>query len=439
MIWFIMNWFTGYGVDEITARNLSTGILVIFIALLSISANFMTKKVVLRVLSLVINNNKFTWDTVMLDRKVFHRLSHIVPAIIIYSFASAFSDQMTIIIERFSFAYIVVIGISVVDALLNSVEDIYRNYELSRNKPIKGYLQVTKIFVYIIGGIVIIASIIGQSPLYILSGIGALTAVILLVFKDSLLGLVAGIQLSSNDMIRLGDWIEMPKYGANGDVIDISLNTVKVENSDKTITTIPTYALVSDSFKNWRGMTESGGRRINRSIYIDITSIDFCTEEMLEEFEKIDCLTDYIRNKRHEIVSYNSENNGDTLNPVNGKRLTNIGTFRAYIQSYLKNNPKIHKEMVQLVRQLPPGEYGLPLNIYAFTNDTEWANYENIQSDIFDHLLAVVPQFGLRVFQKPTGYDSRLSLSYKRNNRLEPSLIAQVPSRIDKLEYNGED
>ena len=405
MIGFIMNWFTGYGVYESTARYLSTGILVIFIALLSIFANFITTKVVLRVISLLINSNKFKWDTVLLEREVFHRLSHIVPAIIIYSFASAFTEQMTIIIQRFSSAYIVLIGMSVVDALLNSVDDIYRNYELSRNKPIKGYLQVTKISVYIIGGIVVIATIIGQSPLFLLSGIGALTAVILLVFKDSLLGLVAGIQLSSNDMIRLGDWIEMPKYGANGDVIDISLNTVKVKNSDKTITTIPTYALVSDSFKNWRGMNESGGRRINRSVYIDITSITFCTDEMLEEFEKIDCLTDYIRNKRHEIIHYNLENNIDTSYSVNSRRLTNIGIFRAYIQSYLKNHPKIHKDLVQLVRQLPPGEYGLPLNIYVFTNDTEWANYENIQSDIFDHLLAVVPQFGLRVFQKPTGYD----------------------------------
>ena len=416
MIKFIMNWFTGYGVDESTARYLSTGILVIFLALLSIFANFVTNKVVLRALSLLINNNnnKFKWDTVMFKRKVFHRLSHIVPAIIIYSFSIAFSEQMTIIIQRFSLAYIVLVGISVVDALLNSVDDIYRNYELSRDKPIKVYLQVTKISVYIIGGIVIIATIIGQSPLFLLSGIGALTAVILLVFKDSLLGLVAGIQLSSNDMIRLGDWIEMPNYGANGDVIDISLNTVKVENSDKTITTIPTYALVSDSFKNWRGMIQSGGRRINRSLYIDITSIAFCTDEMLEELEKIHYLTDYIRNKKNEIALYNLENNIDTSDSINGRRLTNIGTFRAYIQSYLRNHPKIHKEMVQLVRQLPPGEYGLPLDIYVFTNDTEWANYENIQSDIFDYLLAVVPQFGLRVFQKPTGYDIRLSLNDQR-------------------------
>ncbi|EGW37144.1 mechanosensitive ion channel domain-containing protein [Desulfosporosinus sp. OT] len=410
MIGFITNWFTGYGVDERAVSYLSTGIFVIFIALLSIVAYFLTKKVVLRVLTHLIHSNKFAWDNVMLDRKVFHKLSHLVPAIIIYAFAPAFPKQAAIIIQRFSTVYIALVGIFVLDALLNSVDDIYRTYEVSKNKPIKGYLQVVKIFVYILGGIIIIATIIGQSPLLLLSGIGALTAVLLLVFKDSLLGLVAGIQLSSNDMIRLGDWIEMPKYGANGDVIDISLNTVKVENFDNTITTIPTYALVSDSFKNWRGMTQSGGRRIERCVYIDTTSIAFCTAEMVEEFEKIHYLADYIKGKKDEIALYNLEIDIDESHSVNARRLTNIGTFRAYIKFYLKNHPKIHQEMIQMVRQLPSGENGLPLEIYAFTNDTEWVNYETIQSDIFDHIIAVVPEFGLRVFQKPTGYDIRVSL-----------------------------
>ncbi|HZK54192.1 MAG TPA: mechanosensitive ion channel family protein [Desulfosporosinus sp.] len=408
MITFMTNWFTAYGVDGITAGYLATGVLVIFIALLSIAGNLITRKVILRLLSHFIHHNKrYKWDNVMLERKVFHKLSQIVPAIIIYLFASAYS---LMVIERFSQAVIVLVGISVIDALFNSVDDIYRAYEVSKNKPIKGYLQVGKIFTYILGGIVIVATIIGQSPLLLLSGIGALTAVLLLVFKDSLLGLVAGIQLSANDMICLGDWIEMPKYGADGDVIDISLNTVKVENFNKTITTIPTYALVSDSFINWRGMTQSGGRRINRSIFIDTASITFCTDEMLEEFNKIHYLTDYLRNKRHEIDLYNLKNKIDTSHSINGRRLTNIGIFRAYIEIYLRKHPKIHQEMLQMVRQLPPGEFGLPLDVYAFTNETEWINYENIQSDIFDHLLAVVPQFGLRIFQKPTGYDIKLGL-----------------------------
>ena len=410
MIEFIMNWFIANGFGLSIAKYLSTIILVIFIVLLSVLANFITRKVVLTVLSHFINKTKFKWDNIMLERNVFHKLSHIVPAIIIYFFAIAFTDQMSIIIQRLSTAYIVLVGISTVDALLNSVDDIYKTYEVAKNKPIKGYLQVTKIFLYIMGGIVIIATIIGQSPLLILSGFGALTAVLLLVFKDSLLGLVAGIQLSSNDMVRLGDWIEMSKYGANGDVIDISLVTVKVENFDKTITTIPTYALVSDSFINWRGMTQSGGRRIARSVYIDTTSIAFCTDEMLEELEKIHYLSDYIRNKKREITLYNLENDIDNSHLLNGRHLTNIGTFRAYIQNYLQNHPKIHKDRVQMVRQLPSGEHGLPLEIYVFTTDIVWTNYETIQADIFDHIFSIVPQFGLRIFQQPTGYDIRQAL-----------------------------
>jgi len=404
----------GFGINETTSGYLCTGILVIFITLLSIFGYFISKHVVLRTLSHFIKNTQCKWDNVLLERRVFHKLSHIVPAIIIYSFATALSEQMSII-RKFSLVYIFLVVIFLVDALLNSMDDIYRTYEVSKNKPIKGYLQVAKISAYIIGGVVIIATIIEQSPLLLLSGIGALTAVFLLVFKDSLLGLVAGIQLSSNDMIRLGDWIEMSKYGANGNVIDISLNTVKIKNFDKTITTIPTYALVSDSFKNWRGMKQSGGRRIRRSVYIDITSIAFCTDEMLDEFEKIHYLSDYIRDKKAEIALYNLENKVDTLHAINVRRLTNIGIFRAYIQIYLRNHPKIHKEMIQMVRQLPLGEHGLGLEIYVFTNDTAWTNYESIQSDIFDHILAVVPEFGLRVFQKVTGYDIRLSLNDQRD------------------------
>ncbi|AET67142.1 small-conductance mechanosensitive channel [Desulfosporosinus orientis DSM 765] len=406
MVQLMTNWFQNYGVNVIAARYIAVGILLVFIALLSVVAYFISRKIVLRFLSLVIKNNKLQWDDVMLERKVFHKLCNIVPAIIFYVFSTAFPGQMAVIIENLSSAYIILAGVLVLDALLNSVDDIYRTYEIAKHKPIKGYLQVAKIIIYIIGGILIIAAVIGQSSLWrLLSGIGALTAVLLLVFKDSLLGLVAGIQLSSNDMIRIGDWIEMSKYGANGDVIDISLNTVKVENFDKTITTIPTYALVSDSFINWRGMEQSGGRRINRSIYIDATSVTFCTDEMLDKFEKIHYLSDYIKQKKAEIALYNQEHNIDSTQSVNGRRLTNLGTFRAYIQCYLKNHPQIHKRMIQMVRQLPPGESGIPLDIYVFTNQTEWAIYESIQSDIFDHLFAVVPEFGLRVFQKPTGYD----------------------------------
>ena len=412
MLEYITNILVDYRFAPETAGYISTFILIFFILILSLLANIITKKIVLKVICHYITNNRFKWDNIMLKRKVFHRLSHIVPAIIIYSFASAFSSYQELI-HRIVLAYILLIGIFTADAFLNAVDDIYRCFDVSKIKPIKSYIQVIKIVIYVIGLILIIANMLGQSPVILLSGIGALTAVFMLVFKDSLLGLVAGIQLASNDMVRLGDWIEMPKFGADGDVIDISLNTVKVENFDRTITTIPTYALISDSFKNWRGMQDSGGRRIKRSIYIDTSSIKFCTDEMIEKYKKIHYISEYIENKLTQISQYNQTHSIDPSLVVNGRRLTNIGTFRAYITNYIKNHPNIHSGMIQMVRQLAPEEHGLPLQIYVFTNDTIWINYENIQSDIFDHILSVVPHFDLRMFQEPTGYDMRTGLSNK--------------------------
>lgn len=401
---YITGQLQGFGLDETTTGYLATALMILFIAALSIIANFVAKKIVLRVLTHIIKNNRITWDNIILEKKVFQRLSHIVPALIIYAFASVFPDYQALI-EKAAVTYIMVVSILVVDSFLNAVNDIYSTFEISKVRPIKGYIQVVKIFIYIIGAIVIIANLIGESPLILLSGIGALSAVFMLVFKDSLLGLVAGIQLSTNDMVRVGDWIEMPKYGADGDVIEISLNTVKVENFDKTITTIPSYALISDSFKNWRGMQTAGGRRIKRAVYIDTTSITFCSEEMLEKFKTIHYLTEYIESKQKEIAEYNKAKQIDTSNPVNGRNLTNVGVFRIYLTNYLKNHPGIHHGMTMMVRQLAPGKYGLPLEIYAFTNDTRWPVYEGIQADIFDHLFAVAPEFGLRLFQNPTGHD----------------------------------
>jgi miniconductance mechanosensitive channel len=254
-------------------------------------------------------------------------------------------------------------------------------------------------------GIFIVSILTDQSPWGILSVLGGFTVVLMLVFKDTILGFVASIQLSGHDMVRVGDWIEMPKYGADGDVIDVTIHTVKVRNWDKTITTIPTYGLVSDAFKNWRGMSESGGRRIKRSMHIDMSSIKFCTDEMLEHFEKFELLKEYLQQKKEELSTYNKEHNVDGSQLINGRRQTNIGVFRAYIVAYLKNNPKIHQAMTFLVRHLEPTPDGLPIQIYVFSNDQAWANYEAIQADIFDHLLAAAPEFDLRVFQNPTGYD----------------------------------
>lgn len=250
--------------------------------------------------------------------------------------------------------------------------------------------------------IFIIALLTGESPWELLAGLGALTAVLLLIFRDTILSFVASLQIASNDLVHVGDWIEMPKYGADGDVIDIALHTIKVQNWDKTITVIPTYKLIEESFKNWRGMTAAGGRRIKRAIHIDLNTIEFCTDEMLDRFEKIRLIADYIQNKRTEIS--NDPKNKENEN-INKRRLTNIGTFRIYIEKYIQSHPKIHKDLTCMVRQLAPTAQGLPLEIYMFTNDTAWVNYEAIQSDIFDHILAIISEFGLRVYQQPAGHD----------------------------------
>lgn len=401
---FIKQQLDGFGISEHTALYLSNLIMIAFIAMVSIVVNFITKKIVLKTIIHIVNNNRYTWDNIIVEKKVFHKLSHLMPAIIIYYSASIFPLYQAVI-EKLALTYMIIVMIMVFDALLNAIDAIYRSFEISKIRPIKGYIQVGKIILYIIGGIVVISNLIGQNPVIILSGLGALSAVFMLIFKDSILGLVAGVQLSSNDMVRVGDWIEMPKYNADGDVIDITLNTVKVMNFDKTITMIPSYALISDSFRNWRGMQVAGGRRIKRSFYIDTSSISFCTEEMIEEFLKIHYLTDYVTTKLNEINAYNMEHQINTESKVNGRQLTNVGVFREYIHQYLRNHPKIHKDMTLIVRQLAPGDNGLPLEVYAFSNDTTWAVYEAIQADIFDHIFAVMPTFRLRAFQNPTGHD----------------------------------
>ncbi|WP_432806359.1 mechanosensitive ion channel family protein [Lederbergia citrisecunda] len=402
-----------YGMDAHIADYVAVIIQILIIALLCIVANFITKKIFIRIINHYVKKTNFKWGNIILERKIFRKLSHIVPALIIYYFSSTFPSHQHWIVKG-AITYIIIVVLTIIDSFLNAIDDIYRTYEISKIKPIKGYIQVVKIIVFIIGGIIIIAALMGESPVILLSGIGALSAVFMLIFKDSLLGLVAGIQLTANDMVRVGDWIEMPKYGADGDIIEISLNTVKVQNFDKTITTVPSYALISDSFKNWRAMQTSGGRRIKRPIFIDTNSITFCTEDMIEKFKNIHYLRDYIISKEREIEEYNTNHEINRNNKVNGRGMTNIGVFRAYITNYLKNHPGINQEMSQMVRQLEPTEHGLPLEVYAFSNDVRWVVYESVQSNIFDHLFAVAPEFGLRIFQNPTGYDFRNVLEENR-------------------------
>ena len=406
MIEFIKNLLATQGLSEEMTLSISNAVMAVIILLISTLIYLIAKKVLLRVLGTIITKSKTKLGDALLRNKVFERIIYIIPAFIIHASAPVFPAYQ-VWIQRIAFCYMVFVFLLALNKLFDAIDDIYRSYEVSRARPIKGYLQVLKIASYIIGIIVIIAVLIDRPPLLLLGGLGAATAVLLLIFQNSILGLVASIQLASNNMVQIGDWIEMPKYGADGDVLEISLHTVKVQNWDKTITTIPTHALIADSFKNWKGMQEAGGRRIKRSIHIDTTSIRFCDEEMLERYSKIQYIKQYIEGKLEEIKAHNDMHGIDSTNIVNGRHLTNIGTFRAYIGHYLKNHPQIHKGMLQIVRQLEPTENGLPIEIYAFTNNTAWAVYEATQADIFDHILAVVPEFDLRIFQNPSGHDFR--------------------------------
>ncbi len=376
------------------------------IIILAFAANYVTKRFLLRGISIFVKRTKTSWDDALLRRNFFTRLSHLAPALVFYISASLF-PPIKDTIQQLSLVYMILAGLFAFNGFLNAVVDIYNTFDIARQKPIKGYTQIVMIIIWIFGGVFALATMLNRSPWPLLSSLGAMTAILLLIFKDSILGLMASVQLSANDMVRIGDWIEMPKYNADGDVIDVSLHTVKVQNWDKTITTIPAYALIDDSFKNWRGMSESGGRRIKRAINIDMTSVRFCTPEMLDRYEKFQLLADYIRSKRKEITEYNARHNIDTCELINGRNLTNIGTFRYYLVAYLRHNPKIHNDMTFLVRQLPPGEHGLPIEVYVFSNDQAWANYEAIQSGIFDHILAVLSAFDLCVFQQPSGSDVR--------------------------------
>jgi len=383
----------------IILQSIIAGLLVIIIAWI---ANLVAKKILVSIITKLVRKTKTHWDDILLERKVFNKIAHFAPAAIIYFSAGMIDHEgLNNFLQNGAYVYMVVLAIMLIDTFLNAGNDIYNTMPVSKTRPIKGFLQIVKIFFYAMGIISILALFINKDPLKIIAGMGAFAAVILLIFKDTILGFVASIQLSANKMVNIGDWISMPSKGTDGTVIDISLNTVKVQNWDKTISTIPTYALVSESFSNWKGMEESGGRRIKRHLNLDVKSIHFLSDDEIEKFEKIHLLKDYLIEKKSEIRSNNPK--GEI--PVNQKRLTNIGTFRKYVEAYLYSNPKIHNNMTFLVRQLQPTEKGLPLEIYVFSNDQEWANYEAIQADIFDHILAIVPEFNLRVFQNPTGDD----------------------------------
>lgn len=408
-------WLVDQGLNEELSIILSDYVWLIGVALLAWIAYYFVKKVLYNFLQRLVKRSSNQIDDILLEQKLFRRVSYYAPALVIYKIAPWVISGyvgMAFFITRVMEAYMLMVTILVIESFFNSIHHVYSTTEMSKSRPIKGFIQVAKIFVYAIGFIILLSWLLGQKPLALLGGLGALSAVLMLVFKDSILGFVAGIQLSANQMVQIGDWISMPKYDVDGSVIDISLTTVKIQNWDNTISMVPTYNLISDSVKNYRGMQESGARRIARSINLNMNSVKFCTPEMLERFERIHYIEDYVRRKEDELNSYNSTNNIDSSIVVNGRRQTNIGVFRVYVSEYIKNHPRIRKDLTILVRQMPLSELGLPIQIYCFTDTTVWIEYEQIQSDIFDHLLAILPYFDLQVFQNASGSDfNKLSQS----------------------------
>lgn len=406
----IEKWFVLIGLSEDLAVFFNTIIIISIIILLAYLANFITRRLLLVYIRRWIRKSKTTWDDILLEHNLLNRLANYAPALVIYhTIPSALENYPGAVgpIQAMISIVMILLAVLVIDAVINVLHGIYKRFPISADISIRGYVQVAKIIVYFIGIILVLSVILGESPMVFLTGLGALAAVLMLVFKDTILGFVASIQLSANDMVRIGDWIEMPSHNADGPVIEISLNTVKVRNWDQTITTVPTYALVANSFYNWRGMSESGGRRIKRSINIDMKSIRFCTPEMLDKFSKIRVLKSYIKEKEEELRQHNEMYGIDESVMVNKRRQTNIGVFRKYIEFYLGNHPRIKHEMIFMVRQLQPTSAGLPIEVYGFSREQAWVVYEGVQADIFDHILSVVPEFGLRVFQNPTGDDFR--------------------------------
>ena len=387
-----------------TLLNITTNhyLLAVVVLVVSYLMYLVADRIILVSLKKLFKHTTTHVDDIFVDQGAFHRLAYFVPLLVIYLSADLFPEYSDHI-RRFLTALLVVVLILVINAVLNAVNVIYRKSKFAQVLNIKSYLQISKLLLNILGSIIVFAIVIDKSPIYLLSGIGALTAVLLLIFKDTILSFVASIQIHSNELFKVGDWLEVPQFGADGDVIDIALHTVKIQNWDKTISIIPSHKLIESSFKNWRGMSESGGRRIKRSIYIDQTSIRFCDEQMIEKFKSFKLLAPYLEAKLAEIDAANADKNINMQALVNGRRLTNIGTFRAYIEAYLKNHPMIHQNLTFLVRQLAPSEKGIAIEIYVFTNITDWIAYEAIQADIFDHLLAVLTEFELQVFQNPTG------------------------------------
>ncbi len=400
------------GVDSIWADKLDNWVVLTLIVVIALLANVVCHRIILRAVSKLVKRTKATWDDIVFDDKVMVHVSRMVAPILIYvaipiAFPGHTDSVWLDILHRACLVYIIVVSLRFVSVFLAAVYHVFSEKDQYRDRPLKGLLQTAQVAVFLIGAILVLSIIIKKDLSALLAGLGASAAVLMLVFRDSIMGVVSGIQLTANNMLKVGDWIIMPKYDANGTVIEVTLNTVKVRNWDNSITTIPPYLLISDSFQNWQAMRESGGRRVMRSINIDMTTVRFCTAEMMDRFRKITLLKEYIEGEERRIREYNEANGVDGSTPINGMRLTNLGVFRAYLTNYLKSLPVVNTDLMYMVRQLQPTEKGIPLEIYFFSRIKDWVPYEGVQADVFDHVLAIVPEFGLRIFQVPSGEDMR--------------------------------
>lgn len=404
-----ISWFPAAAVDVTTHAILLVGLLVTawFIYIVF-------RPLILRWVKHIVSKTPYEWDNQLFGHGVFRWITHLLPGIFVLLFAPGFFKSTPIIakvLDTGAELYLLISAYFIFDSLFNAIRAIMQKSKIGSHLNLIAISQIAKLITALVISLLCIAAILQEPPVALLGGLGVLASVIMLVFKDVILGFVAGIQLSTNKMLSVGDWLEMPSHSADGDVEEIGLTTVKIRNFDRTITTLPTYALISESFKNWRGMSESNGRRIKRSILIDTNSIQLVTPEMVKRFHEIEHISAYFVEKEKEVESYNAKLSPERIkNRVNGRRLTNVGTFRAYIEGYLQNHPDINKEMTLLVRQLAPLGRGLPIEIYCFSSNKNWGAYESIQADIFDHLFAVAQEFDLRIFQEPSGTDFRTAL-----------------------------
>jgi miniconductance mechanosensitive channel len=400
----VYDYLISVGLSNNAAQYLNAAALLLALLIVTFLVDFIIRKIIVRFFTQFAARSKSNFDDILVLNKVPRNIAHIIPLIVALEFIpTVFVDFQYFenIVEKGLLVFAIILTLWIVRSFLNTLKDYFKTLPRLKDKPIDSYIQVFMIFVWVLGTLSAFAIITGIEFIKFITTIGAASAVIILMFKDTILGFVASIQVSINDMVRIGDWITFGKYGADGDVIEINLSTVKVQNFDKTITTIPTYALISDSFKNWRGMEDSDGRRIKRSLNIKLDSVKYLTANQIDKLKKIDIISDYLNDRQSDIEAYNTKHNINKELLLNGRNLTNIGVFRKYIETYVENHSAVNKDMMIMARQLAPSTQGIPLEIYAFSSDKRWQNYEYIMSDIFDHIIAAVPYFDLEIFELP--------------------------------------